>query len=77
MGLFHPDLTMVITKAAILQALDKVPEKEARYRCVDDGPRQSKLPGNLEGRGEQFLKLGGLQRIILYGPPARDAAGCG
>ena len=61
MRMFHPDQAMVMAETAILESLDEVFEKEARDRRVDDSPRRGILPGDIEGRTEQFLEIGGLQ----------------
>src|SRR5712671_4872751 len=63
--LLYPDQTMAIAKAAILETLDEVFQEETWHSRVDDGPGHGVLPSDLEGGGEQFLELCGLERIIL------------
>src|SRR5437870_3673124 len=50
--LFHPDQTMAVAEAAILETLDEVFQEEARHRRIDDGPRHGVSPSNIERRGE-------------------------
>ena len=65
-GLFHPDQTMAITKATILEALDEVFEEEARHRRVDDGPGHGVLPSNYQN-GAGTMWLGKMPRLSAEG----------
>jgi len=53
--LLYPNETMSIGKAAVLDALNEVFEKDARNRGIDDRPRHAVFARNIEGGSEQLL----------------------